>query len=88
MADILSRWYGCLPYLYILYKGVFMWKLEIIFSDEEVVTFKGPEYDIPLTVAIRYYDLFVKEAGGIAVYRQKDDDNPILLSEKLLQMVN
>lgn len=65
-----------------------MWRLEINFPDDEVVMFQGPEYDIPLIDAIRYYDLFVKEAGGIAVYRQKDDDNPILLSEKLLQMVH
>lgn len=40
MVDILSRWYGGLPYLYIFYKGGGMWKLEINFSDEEVVTFQ------------------------------------------------
>lgn len=64
-----------------------VWKLEIGFKDEETVTFRGSEPDIPLTVAIRYYDLFVKEAEGNAVYMQTADSAPVLLADKILQLV-
>lgn len=64
-----------------------MWMLEINFENEESIIFRGDEQDIPLTIAIRYYNLFVKEAGGTAVYRRKKDENPVPLDKKILQIV-
>lgn len=53
-----------------------------------MLQYKADMYGKTVVLVPPQYDLFVKEAGGIAVYRQKDDDNPLLLSEKLLQIVN
>lgn len=63
-----------------------MWKLVINFDDDETVTFRGEEPDIPLTIAIRYYDLFVKEAEGKAVVFQGKNTIPMFLADKILQL--
>ena len=65
-----------------------MWELKIIFDNEETTIIRGEESDIPLTSAVRYYDLFVKDAGGKAFYRQDIGNSPVLLTDKILQLVH
>ena len=60
-----------------------MWEVVVEFDQEETMRLTGEEKEIPLLVAIRYYNLFVKEAEGSAIYKDKEFPDYIKLEEKI-----
>ena len=63
-----------------------MWEVEICFDDHETVICRGEEEEIPIWTALKYYNLFVKIAGGHALYWQdhKNKNKEVGLEDKIL----
>lgn len=65
-----------------------MWKIFIDYPDKSKVTLTGKHKDIPLRLAIKYYNDYATDRVGKAVYQQypKKDFEAIGLFEKIEQL--
>ena len=65
-----------------------MWEIKVTFDsiEEDEIIIRGEEQDIPLWTALKYYNLFVGEAKGQAVYCRSMGHPYVGLEEKLREL--
>lgn len=69
-------------------KGLTMWKIFIEYTDKSKLTLTGKHRDIPLQLAVKYYNQYAADRVCKAVYQRypKKDFEAIGLFEKIEQL--